>query len=503
MKKELYSRVAVLSENQRKILTQRLHQLKGENPEAGSAQQLFAYVVLRPSVKSSDPSAIRTAIKERLPSYMVPTAVISLSALPRTANGKINIRALPAPQLNNISKLTQSDFPRTPIEESLSKVWQRVLSLDSIGIHDNFFDLGGDSILSIQIVSQARAAGFNIVPNQLFEQPTIAELAAVIDLTAKVVGIQNDMLSISKAIPKAIGQQQQADPLSGRLSGLVPIHPTGSRRPFFFHGGSADALTWTKFSWLLGADQPFYAMQRPDFNAQSVTHSTVEALATACIQDIRQIQPAGPYLVGGHCFGGTVAYEIARQLQSQGEEIASVIAVDAYCLSAAPHTFLSWLQTKLQLSYFALRKSYYYHGGRKRLSQLPNKIWQRLRRSNPNDILSAQPVSNESTSLIEKFVPKSDISYEERCDRAHQACVIASAHYQSKNQSQRYSGAIKLFRAEVQITDWLYGQDLGWQSVTPGKVEIENVPGLFGNLFNQRSGPLLAERVKSYLNSLQ
>lgn len=491
MKQELYQRVAALSDSQRAALAQRLYPLKGENTANSSPQRLFAYVVLHPGTANSDPAAIRAVLKESLPSYMVPTAVVPLPSLPRTANGKIDVRALPAPQFKKILSPDQSAVPSTPVEAQLLQIWQRVLGLGSIGINDNFFDLGGDSILSIQIVSQARAAGFNIVPNQLFEQPTIAELAAVIGLTAKFTGPPANALSATELFE----QKQQAD----RFFSLVPIQPEGSRRPFFFHGGSADALTWTKFSWLLGPDQPFYAMQRPDFNAQSVTHSTVEALAATCIQDIRKVQPTGPYLVGGHCFGGTVAFEIARQLQAQGEKIDSIIAVDAYCLSAAPRNTLSWLQTKLQLSYFTLRKSYYYHGGRKQLTQLPQKVWQRLQRRGTQDISPAQPVSEVVSSSTERSVLEAALSYEERSDRAHQASITASDRYQP----QSYSGPIKLFRAEIQITDWLYGKDLGWQSVTQGKVEIENIPGLFGNLFNQQSGPLLAERVKSYLNSLQ
>lgn len=491
MKKEFYQRVAALSDGQRAALAQRLYQLKGENTANSSPQRLFAYVVLYSSAAKSDPVVIRAALKESLPSYMMPTAVVPLPSLPRTANGKIDVRALPAPQFKKILNPDQSAVPSTPVEERLLKIWQRVLGLGSIGINDNFFDLGGDSILSIQIVSQARAAGFNLVPNQLFEQPTIAELAVVIGLTAKFSDTQVNALSTTK-LPK---QKQQV----GRFSSLVPIQPEGSRRPLFFHGGSADALTWTKFSWLLGPDQPFYAMQRPDFNTQNVTHRTVEELAATCIQEIRKVQPTGPYLVGGHCFGGTVAFEIARQLQAQGEKIDSIIAVDAYCLSAAPRNALSWLQTKLQLSYFTLRKSYYYHGGRKQLTQLPKKIWQQLQRRGAEEIPPAQPVSDGGASSTERSVPEAAISYEERSDRAHQASVMASDRYQP----QSYSGSIKLFRAEVQITDWLYGQDLGWQSATQGKIEIENIPGLFGNLFNQRSGPLLAERVKSYLNSLQ
>ena len=471
---ELYQRTAALSEAQRAVLAQKLDRLKGEKKTP--LQQLVAYVVLHPGAAESDLWSVKAALKENLPSYMVPTAVL-LPSLPRTANGKIDVQALPAPQLEKLSRSDVAAVPTTPVEARLLQVWQSVLGLRSIGINDNFFDLGGDSILSIQVVSQARAAGFNIVPNQLFEQPTIAELATALSFTVSAAELF----------------EQPAN----RFSSLVPIQPEGTRRPFFFHGGSAEALTWTKFSRLLGPDQPFYAMQRPDFNAQSATDSTVEELAAICIREIRQIQPAGPYTVGGHCFGGTVAFEIARQLQAEGEKVNS-LAVDAYCLSAGPRRALSWLQTKLQFGYFTLRKSYYYHGSYGQLTRLAKKVWRRSQRPAKSN-LPANTASTGRTNLTETSVPETAISYQERSDRAHQASVAASGRYRP----QHYSGSIKLFRAEVQITDWLYGKDLGWQSVIQGKVEIETIPGLFGNLFNQRSGPLLAERVKSYLDSLQ
>ncbi|MEM9266721.1 MAG: condensation domain-containing protein [Cyanobacteria bacterium P01_F01_bin.13] len=176
--KELYQRVAALSLKQREILAQHL--------SGQPSQQLVAYVVSRTG--EVDVATLRAVLKTKLPNHMVPAAIMSLAALPRTANGKIDTRALPEPTM---STLGETVAPRTATERTLVQIWQDVLKLDTIGIYDNFFELGGDSILSIKIVSRTREAGLRLAPNQLFEQPTVAELAAVVNLAPEVAASQD------------------------------------------------------------------------------------------------------------------------------------------------------------------------------------------------------------------------------------------------------------------------------------------------------------------------
>jgi amino acid adenylation domain-containing protein/non-ribosomal peptide synthase protein (TIGR01720 family) len=138
---------------------------------------LVAYVVGK---EQTAPGAgeLRTFLKERLPEYMVPTAFVSLAALPLSPNGKLDRKALPAPELRTAEVERAYVAPSTPAEEALAAVWATVLKLDRIGVNDNFFELGGDSILSIQVVSRASRAGLKLTPRQLFQHPTIAALAA-------------------------------------------------------------------------------------------------------------------------------------------------------------------------------------------------------------------------------------------------------------------------------------------------------------------------------------
>jgi amino acid adenylation domain-containing protein/non-ribosomal peptide synthase protein (TIGR01720 family) len=160
-------------------------------------KRLVAYVVpnQQPEFSVSD---LRNCLKEKLPEYMVPSAFVQLKALPLTPNGKVDRQALPAP--DNVRPELEGRFvtPRTPIEETLAKIWTQVLGRDRISIYDNFFELGGDSILSIQIVARANQAGLQLTPKQLFESPTVAGLAA---LAGTAPTIQAEQEPVTGAIP--------------------------------------------------------------------------------------------------------------------------------------------------------------------------------------------------------------------------------------------------------------------------------------------------------------
>ncbi|QRN94792.1 non-ribosomal peptide synthase/polyketide synthase [Archangium violaceum] len=150
-------------------------------------KRLVAYVVAREG-QSLEASALKAALKEQLPEYMVPSAFVTLEALPLTSNGKVDRKALPAPDASNLSGAREYVAPRSPVEQTLADVWAQVLRLPRVGIHDNFFELGGDSIISLQIIARARQAGLSLSARQLFQHQTIAELASVVrDSAAPVI----------------------------------------------------------------------------------------------------------------------------------------------------------------------------------------------------------------------------------------------------------------------------------------------------------------------------
>jgi len=157
-------------------------------------KRLVAYVVAK-AEKAPNVSELQQFLKENLPDYMAPSAIVMLEALPLTANGKIDRKALPAPEQARDEQAQAYVAPRTPTEELLAGVWSQVLGIEKVGIHDNFFSvLGGDSILSIQIIARANQAGLRLTPKQIFEHQTVAELAAVAG-TAVVIQAEQGLVT--------------------------------------------------------------------------------------------------------------------------------------------------------------------------------------------------------------------------------------------------------------------------------------------------------------------
>lgn len=149
------------------------------------AQRLVAYVVAQAAMAVSQ-NDLRLFLQEKLPTYMIPSAFVLMPELPLTPNGKINRQALPAPDFKAPGQGNSFVAPRVPMEETLAAIWQEVLGVTVVGVHDNFFSIGGDSILGIQVVIKARQAGLKFTPTQLFQYQTIAELVTVVDVTSPI-----------------------------------------------------------------------------------------------------------------------------------------------------------------------------------------------------------------------------------------------------------------------------------------------------------------------------
>src|SRR5262249_15132915 len=157
---------------------------------AGEQKRLVAYVVSEAQPTTSE---LRQFMQQRLPMYMLPSVFVFLDTLPLTTSGKLNRKALPAPDSNRPTLAREFVSPRTPSEEVMARIWTQVLGVENVGVHDNFFELGGDSIISIQIVARARQQGLAISPRQLFQYQTIAELASVATIAEASDAAQGDL----------------------------------------------------------------------------------------------------------------------------------------------------------------------------------------------------------------------------------------------------------------------------------------------------------------------
>jgi amino acid adenylation domain-containing protein len=262
---------------------------------------LVAYVVVDQQ-QSSTLSSIQSSLKEKLPTYMIPSCFVMLDALPLTPSGKIDRRALPAPDTS--SRIVEEIFVAPTLTEhyQLIQIWEELLDARPIGIRDNFFLLGGHSLVAARLVARIQEVfGKKISLATLFASPTIEQLA------------------------KALQQHEEIAPPSP----IIVVQHGGTRRPFFFlHGDyKGGAFYCFPLAHELGADQPFYAVEPYKFHDVTAL-PTLETIAATHIEKLRSIQPEGPYMLGGFCNGGLFTYEMARQLQAQGQAVDLLVLME-------------------------------------------------------------------------------------------------------------------------------------------------------------------------------
>ncbi len=266
--------------------------------EMNEEPHLVAYVTLKGQA-SFDALDIRRFLRDRVPDYMVPSAIVRMDSFPLTPNGKIDRRALPAPADGVHPNPKEPVAPRDGVELQLVAVWEQVLGISQVGVRDNFFDLGGYSLLALRMFSAIEQIfGTRLPMAMLFQAPTIEQLADV---------LRNGGCSV-------------------RWRSLVAIQAHGTRRPFFVVPGvGGNVLVFARLSRLLGEDQPFYGLQAQGLDGKAKPFTRIEDMARHYIAEIRTVQANGPYQLGGTCTGGLVAYEMAQQLAGEGEEVQLAI----------------------------------------------------------------------------------------------------------------------------------------------------------------------------------
>ncbi len=281
---------------------------------------LAAFVVVD-SGREIHVERLRDTLKGQLPTHMLPTSVTVTDAIPLSANGKVDRNALL--QRERVDAKVNDGFcaPETETEIRIAGIWRDLLHRDCVGIHDDFLDSGGHSMLAVELLSRINECFAITLPlRAVFEDPTVAGMARRVDATRESGRISG-------------GSGRDANGASEE-SLLVPLRMSGSQPPIFLvapAGGTVFA--YYALAHHLGADQPVFALQDPAFEGHAAPCETIEEMAEHYIAAMRSVQPEGPYRVGGWSFGGTVAYEIARQL---GEEVGHVFLIETITGQRAP-----------------------------------------------------------------------------------------------------------------------------------------------------------------------
>lgn len=265
-------------------------------------QTLVAHVVPRPG-GAVDGSALRAHLQAQLPDYMVPAAFAEREAFPLTPSGKVDRKALSRLGVPSAPAARGPVVPpRTEMERMLVSLWEEALDVEPVGVTDDFFGLGGHSIMAAEMLVELSALLNRELPLSLLaDTPTV----------------------------EALAQKLERDDIADSWSPLVPIRPAGSQPPLFcVHGGGMNVLRFRSLAQHLDPDQPVYGLQWAGLDGRRVSRR-IEDVAEIYLEALRSVRPAGPYRLAGHCYGGLVAYEIAQRLRREGQTVELLVMFDA------------------------------------------------------------------------------------------------------------------------------------------------------------------------------
>ena len=277
---------------------------------AGGERALIAYLVAS-SEKKSDSAALREFLSASLPTHMIPQSYVWLDALPLTANGKLDHRRLPLPSPEPSADAAASLPPRDPIERGVSEVWAQVLCRNGFSRRDDFFAMGGHSLLALRVLADIRKKfGVDVPARRLFETPTIEGLAQFI-----------------------AGHLPPTELSAKSFRSLIPIQRGEPSRPPLFlvpggWGGEIEFLVYAELSRHLDPALPIWGLKARGAGSADAPHGSVSEMAADYLSEVRAIQPRGPYFIAGECVGGICAHEMACQIEEAGERVALLMLLD-------------------------------------------------------------------------------------------------------------------------------------------------------------------------------
>jgi len=420
--------------------------MREDNP---GDQRLVAYVV--PRAKDFSGTELKVHVTKHLPSYMVPAAFVLLDELPLMANGKLDRRRLPIPDADDQKFTAESGQAKDLLELRLIRIWERVLQRSGIGREDNFFELGGHSLQAVRLAAEIdKLLGRRIPIATLFQSPTIASFA----------------------------RRLTDDQWAPAWSSLVPLQPLGSKPPLFLiHGWGGDVYVFLDLARRINADQPVYGIQAVGLDELGPRHASVEEMARHYAQEIRSVQPEGPYRLAGLSLGGWIAYAVAQELTRQGGKVALLGLFDTRASSHVPlavhvRSILPYLRERLgvhlkQSRGMPLAGRGHYFAGRWR------SAWHHLvgKRCRPSVAVGPAQAKQEN-GQVDYFN------------------VVATRYRPSV-----YSGHVDFFAAETTNP----GDYVFWNNMARGGVSVHRVPGSHETMLDAENDEALAKALEAAL----
>jgi amino acid adenylation domain-containing protein len=415
-------------------------------------------------IEAPETNDLRTYLKKELPEYMLPATFVRMDRLPLSPNGKVDTKALPAPEQRIGEGKEAFLAPRDSVEQVLTQLWAKVLKVNRVGLNDNFFELGGHSLLAVRIIVEIESIyGRRLPLATLLQAPTVGALAEVL----------------------------RKENWTPSWSSLVPLQPGGSKPPLFLiHSHGGNVLEYYPLANHLDKDQPVYALQARGLDGNIPKNRSLEEIASAYLKEIRTLQSEGPYFLGGFCFGGLVALEAAQQLQAAGQKVALVVMIQT---------------THPGVPAFAPGSSSanrWWHRAAKRIDLERNNLLQRgfgyfgdrLRRT--RDVMQAR------TQIAFDKKMSNGNGQRRRASMAYILELLGMEHDRAfVNYVPRpYNGDVLLFRASKQLPGLLADRSLGWKPVIKGHLEIRELPGHQQNILVEPRVVRLAQELQVRLH---
>ncbi|BBL70958.1 hypothetical protein MoryE10_15640 [Methylogaea oryzae] len=416
----------------------------------GGEAGLVAYLVASQRQPADfDP---RLYLQGQLPDYMLPAAFVWLETLPHTPSGKIDRKALPAPDLAAGRDAATFLPPRDAVEQGLAEIWSELLGVETVGIRDDFFALGGHSLLAMRAVALiAQRFGRSLPLASLFQTATVEAVAR----------------QLRSPQPTAAQQEQRSRPA------LFCVAPP-----------PADGLCYAALARHLGPDRPFHALASIDQNNEPADATDLAAIAAGQLSALRAAQPKGPYLLGGWSLGGLITFEMARQLRAAGEEVRQLILLDCLAPGADPNPYRPPQDAAELLAQFCAGLG---------LPAGPAR-W--------SGVDQAERLQGAAEALLQAGLvpPDFDAAQLQRRLSGYAALLDAAWRYAP----EPCALDITLLRAEAVpegpgLPDLLRDEAMGWNRYCLRPVAVQRVPGDHLSMLREPLAAQLAERLRALL----
>lgn len=385
------------------------------------------------SQSSLEEKALREALGAKLPKYMVPSHFINLKSLPKTLNGKIDKKSLPqitSPKTEQIEAQVSQTTSDT-ITDKLKGLWLDVLGCKNFSEQENFFNLGGNSLLAVQLLTRLSANfGINLPLSVLLEAPEFS----------------NFVNSVKASLPSESKTMSSAPSIPNIFTSLIQIRSGGKKNPLYcFHGVGGNVLNYVALAGGVDKERPFYALQSRGADGKVSFLNSIEEMAAHYIREIKLVQPTGPYLLAGGSMGGTLAFEVARQLTELGDSVEKLIMFDTF----GPNINIKSYDPA-ERSFFKDLKISLEYRGKSLLNKVRTLLFNALGMPIPLSILLFNLELNNYKALW-KYRP------------------------------QKYKGDLHLIRAKGRETGWYSDPLMGWKDTIEGQISTYEISGSHGD----------------------